>query len=140
MTPWYDIFDQRGTLARDLFTSLANNKCSTYCTRGVLVTTLRVMLLYSSGQTRSTTPSFFSRSYHEYSTRSDETVILITVCWSRKFWFPSLLCMSACPPIPIPAFPDLLIQHNGNIRYPNPTSTSPHNMVFGWASFLEWPC
>lgn len=48
------------------------------------------------------------------------TVILITLCWPRHFLFPNLLLMSTRPPVPIPIIPELLTQHNGRIRHPNP--------------------
>lgn len=107
----YDIFDQCGTLIRELFASPANNKCSREW-GGYLVPPSKRCAhtpLIIADQLR--LPPL-CHSCHEF--------ILIATCWPRPFWFPNLLFMSAHPPIPIPSFPKLLTQHHGRIRHPDP--------------------
>lgn len=66
-------------------------------------------------------------------------VIFIMPRWTRQFWFPLLLNMSAWLPISISSFWALLIQENAKIRHSTGHS-SPHGLIFGWAMDLECSC
>lgn len=48
------------------------------------------------------------------------TVILITPFWPHQFWFPLLLCMSACSLLLLPAFLELLTELGDRIWHPEP--------------------
>lgn len=59
-------------------------------------------------------PKILRKIHHNWT-----RIILIALTWPRQLWFLKLLRMSTCP-IRICAFPDLLIQEDGQIRHLSP--------------------
>lgn len=119
----HDILNQWRIPTRDLFASHINSKCNVYCSRGGLGHHSQgdTFILSWSDKINYTFPPLPLLPQVLHKIGGDKaTVILITSCWPKQFWFPSLLCMSTRPPVLFPTFPNLLTQCNCEIRHPSP--------------------